>query len=173
MNLNLKIENNFQIQNKKNKIKPMYLCSSQEHKGENILPLINWNKIPEADFYSLILEDPDAPKQTFVHMYLPIIPNNIHELSQKNINKKSIIKGFNSQSKQEYLGPCNPFTQIHHYHFILYACKGNSTSTNQLTKLKNIKELIKTKNHKEFEEFMKKHGFHILEKDEKIFKYKL
>jgi hypothetical protein len=98
-------------------------------------------------------------------MYLPIIPNNIHELSQKNINKKSIIKGFNSQSKQEYLGPC--------YHFILYSCKGNSTSTNQLTKLKNIKELIKTKNHKEFEEFMKKHGFHILEKDEKIFKYKL
>ena len=173
MSLNLNIINNFKIKNKENKINPIYLCASNKHKGLNQLPFIQWNKIHEADFYSFIIEDPDAPKQTFVHLYLPIIPKDIHEISQSNLNNKSIIKGFNSQNKQAYLGPCNPFPEIHHYHFILYAFKGNASSSKQLTQLEPIKELLKTKNHSEFETFMINKGFTILQKNEKIFNYKL
>ena len=60
-------------------IQQKFLC--KKHNGQNIFPNIFWkinnNKKLEIDFYTIIMEDPDAPSGTFIHWYIPYIPKNL------------------------------------------------------------------------------------------------
>ncbi|NGX62875.1 MAG: putative lipoprotein LppC [Candidatus Anoxychlamydiales bacterium] len=85
--------------------------------GEDINPSLIFEDIPkDAKSLALIMDDPDAPNETFVHwvMYnMPIIEK-LDEDSQKG------LEGKNSSGSIGYFGPCPP-TGSHHYFFKLYA----------------------------------------------------
>ena len=171
--MNLVINKNFKIENKENKINKKYLCGSEKHKGKNKIPNIKWDKIKDADFYSFIIEDPDAPNKTFTHLYVPVIPNTYTSLNEQNLKNNDIIIGYNSNNERDYLGPCNPFPKIHHYYFIVYAIKATNNSIKNMNKIINKKDMIDTKNSKEYESFLKNNDFKILNKEKSVFKYKL
>ena len=85
--------------------------------GENINPPLEFFGIPkEARSLVLIVDDPDAPKETFVHWILFNIPI-IDKIME---NSSAGIEGTNSDFKQGYIGPCPP-SGVHRYFFKLYA----------------------------------------------------
>ena len=51
-------------------------------------PLIIKNVLPEAETLALIVDDPDAPSQTFTHWLIWNIPAEFNEIS-KNIKKRN------------------------------------------------------------------------------------
>jgi len=89
-----------------------YTCS-----GSNINPPISIKDIPAGTkSLALILDDPDAPKGTFVHWVMWNIPvqNRIEE------NSAPGIQGKNGKGENSYTGPCPP-SGTHRYHFKVYA----------------------------------------------------
>lgn len=85
--------------------------------GEDLNPPLEIQDIPkEAKSLVLIVDDPDAPRRTFVHWVVYNIP------PQKSIKEKSIpgTLGMNDFQRQSYGGPCPPLG-LHRYFFKLYA----------------------------------------------------
>lgn len=84
--------------------------------GENINPPLTIQNIPhEAKSIVLIIEDPDAPSDTWTHW----IVWNISPSGK--IKEKSIpgIEGLNDYGEQNYRGPCPP-SGTHRYFFKVY-----------------------------------------------------
>jgi Raf kinase inhibitor-like YbhB/YbcL family protein len=85
--------------------------------GENTLPPLNIEGIPEeAKSLALIIDDPDAPKKTWVHYVAWNIPLDYH------IDGGDIIgvEGMNDFNQKAYGGPCPP-SGTHRYFFKIYA----------------------------------------------------
>ncbi|MFC0775533.1 YbhB/YbcL family Raf kinase inhibitor-like protein [Terrimonas alba] len=93
-------------------IPPEYTCD-----GKNINPPIEVDNIPEGTkTLALIMEDPDAPRQTFDHWVVwNISPTEA-------ITEESVpgISGTNSFGHTGYGGPCPP-SGAHRYFFRVYA----------------------------------------------------
>ncbi|HLG39631.1 MAG TPA: YbhB/YbcL family Raf kinase inhibitor-like protein, partial [Chitinophagaceae bacterium] len=93
-------------------IPPKYTCE-----GENINPPLEINNIPdEAKSLVLIMEDPDASEETFVHWLLWNISPNDAIAEQSNAG----ISGKNGYGKTGYAGPCPP-SGSHRYFFKVFA----------------------------------------------------
>ena len=87
-------------------------------KGENINPDLSIEGIPkEAKSLVLIMDDPDAPKGTFVHWVMYNIDPKITEIKE---NTNPGLSGENSAGQVKYTGPCPP-SGIHRYFFKVYA----------------------------------------------------
>jgi Raf kinase inhibitor-like YbhB/YbcL family protein len=85
--------------------------------GENINPPIHWGAVPDGTrTMALIMEDPDAPRGTFVHWIMWNVPANT-EITE---NSAPGGIGKNGNMENNYYGPCPPSGE-HHYHFKLYA----------------------------------------------------
>ena len=85
--------------------------------GEDINPPLIFSQIPEeTKSLALIMDDPDAPNETFVHWILFNIPivDGIDEDSSEG------VEGINSAYQEGYMGPCPP-SGTHRYFFKLYA----------------------------------------------------
>lgn len=85
--------------------------------GANINPSLILRNIPdETQSMVLLMEDPDAPIDTWVHWLVW----NIHPSTK--INEDSIpgIEGLNAFRQHHYGGPCPP-SGTHHYFFKVYA----------------------------------------------------
>jgi Raf kinase inhibitor-like YbhB/YbcL family protein len=85
--------------------------------GEEINPPLNIANIPHGtQTLALIVEDPDAPKGTFVHWVAFNIP------PFTNIKENSVpgISGINGAGMTGYHGPCPP-SGSHRYYFTVYA----------------------------------------------------
>jgi Raf kinase inhibitor-like YbhB/YbcL family protein len=85
--------------------------------GSNINPELSIKDIPKnAISLALIMDDPDAPKGTFVHWVMWNIP------VQERIAENSApgVQGKNGKNDNKYTGPCPP-SGMHHYHFKIYA----------------------------------------------------
>lgn len=71
------------------------------------------------------MEDPDAPRGTFVHWVLYNIKpevTGLHENIEKSeTTAEGFAQGFNDFGRIGYGGPCPPRSQIHRYYFYLYA----------------------------------------------------
>jgi Raf kinase inhibitor-like YbhB/YbcL family protein len=83
----------------------------------NVNPPIDLAFIPQnAVSIAIIVEDPDAPINTWTHWIAWNIPttHNIRE------NTKQGISGVNDFSKNSYCGPC-PMNGVHKYVFRIYA----------------------------------------------------
>jgi Raf kinase inhibitor-like YbhB/YbcL family protein len=101
-------------------------------KGENISPDVSWKGAPlKTQSFALIVEDPDAPTQTWVHWVIYNVPvkkagldQNIYELTEgyprDEVTSGGILQGTNDFKKIGYDGPCPP-SGIHRYYFELYA----------------------------------------------------
>lgn len=108
-------------------IPDQYTC-----KGSNTSPDVCWKDEPaKTKSFALIVEDPDAPGQTWVHWVIYNIPmkkaspdGNVYELTEGYPRDEEtpggILQGSNDFKKIGYDGPCPP-SGIHRYYFELYA----------------------------------------------------
>ncbi|MBD2596501.1 YbhB/YbcL family Raf kinase inhibitor-like protein [Nostoc spongiaeforme FACHB-130] len=90
--------------------------------GNDISPPLTWNDVPkDAQSIALIVDDPDAPGETFVHWVVYDLPATVSQVPEK-IASQDLpgIQGKNDFGKLGYGGPCPP-NGTHRYFFKLYA----------------------------------------------------
>ena len=97
-----------------------YTCDA-----DDISPLLNWENIPDGtESIAIIMDDPDAPRGTWVHWVIYNIKPDKSELHE-NIPTTEVIndgslQGSNSWGSIGYGGPCPP-RGTHRYFFYIYA----------------------------------------------------
>ena len=85
--------------------------------GKNVNPALNFDHIPsDTHTLALIIDDPDAPINTWVHWLMWNIPVT-HHLKEDHAPG---IQGINDFGKNYYGGPCPP-KGTHRYFFKVYA----------------------------------------------------
>jgi Raf kinase inhibitor-like YbhB/YbcL family protein len=115
---------------------PFRLCSSTFNNGDNIpmlytcdstniSPDLHWNNpFTNTRSFALIMDDPDAPMQTWVHWIVYNIPATDTSLamhfSMDSVLANGTKQGYSSFRTTGYGGPCPP-DNIHRYYFKLYA----------------------------------------------------
>lgn len=92
--------------------------------GEDVSPPLQWRNVPQgAQSLALIMDDPDAPRGTWVHWVLYDIPPETGELPE-NVAPDDFLpggsQGNSSWNRIGYGGPCPPGGS-HRYFFKLYA----------------------------------------------------
>ena len=102
-------------------IPQQYTC-----KGEDVSPALEWSGAPaNAVSFAVIMDDPDAPRGTWVHWVMWNIPASAHSLSQGVPKREELENGArqgrNSNGEVGYNGPCPPMGQTHRYFFRVYA----------------------------------------------------
>ncbi len=100
--------------------------------GQNVSPELSWHGAPsKTKAFAVIVDDPDAPTQTWVHWVIYNIPakpadptNNSYELLENfprdEETHEGILQGVNDFKKIGYDGPCPP-SGLHRYYFKLWA----------------------------------------------------
>jgi Raf kinase inhibitor-like YbhB/YbcL family protein len=94
--------------------------------GSDTSPALSWSAPPQGtQSFALILEDPDAPRRTWVHWLLYDLPANERELPEgvppEGQLPSGARQGRNDFGKIGYGGPCPPPGPAHRYYFKLYA----------------------------------------------------
>jgi hypothetical protein len=93
-----------------------YTCS-----GADVAPALAWSGVPrDAAELALVVDDPDAPRGTYVHWVLFHLDPTLDNL-QENRLPPDARQARNSGGKAGYAGPCPPGGPAHHYRFTLYA----------------------------------------------------
>lgn len=103
------------------KIPVRYTCE-----GDDISPPLQWAGAPvEARSYALIMDDPDAPRGTWVHWVLFNLPGETVELAPAVPTLPELPSrarhGRNTAGDMAYAGPCPPPGKPHRYFFRLHA----------------------------------------------------
>ena len=93
--------------------------------GDDQSPPLTWNTPPSGtQSLVLIMDDPDAPFNTFVHWVVYNIPPTIESLAAGIVDEASLsvggVQGQNGFKNIGYGGPCPP-SGTHRYFFKLYA----------------------------------------------------
>ncbi|MGB9707708.1 MAG: YbhB/YbcL family Raf kinase inhibitor-like protein [Microgenomates group bacterium] len=89
-------------------------------KGEDINPPLTIENVPtNAKSLALIIDDPDAPMETFTHWLLWNINPKTKEIKENSLPAGAIL-GINDFGKTAYGGPCPP-SGVHRYYFKVYA----------------------------------------------------
>lgn len=87
--------------------------------GENISPGLVFKDVPgKAKSLALVMDDPDAPRGTFVHWLVWNIPPDVKGISKG--EKVKYAQGKADFGRTGYGGPCPP-SGAHRYFFKLYA----------------------------------------------------
>ena len=103
--------------------------------GDNLSPPLRWTPVPGAGAYAILVEDPDAPRETpFVHWLIWNIPGEVDWLPEglpneaRPVTPQDAVQGKNDNGSAGYFGPRPPAgTGVHHYHFQLFALDGPLT----------------------------------------------
>jgi len=96
-------------------IPPRYTCD-----GADDNPPLTIENVPAgAQSLALIVDDPDAPKKTWVHWVVWGIDPKAREIREGSL-PKGAVQGTNDFGKRRYGGPCPPSGR-HRYVFKLYA----------------------------------------------------
>jgi Raf kinase inhibitor-like YbhB/YbcL family protein len=95
--------------------------------GQNISPELSWTgPPPETKSYVLMLHDPDAPGNGFVHWVVYNIPATVNHIAENIVTDECIpelgMQGKNDSEQIGYTGPCPPRGK-HHYFLRLYALR--------------------------------------------------
>lgn len=97
------------------KIPVQYTCD-----GAGINPPLVIEDVPEVTkSLVLIVDDPDAPINVYVHWLVWNIPANIHEIEEDSV-PSGAVQGTNSSGQTDYVSPCPP-NGTHRYYFKIYA----------------------------------------------------
>ncbi len=121
-------------------IPEVYSCD-----GKNISPRLDWSDVPKGTMtFALIVDDPDAPRGTWVHWVLFNIPVDAKGLDE-HIPPRSTLtngarQGVNDSRQLGYDGPCPP-GGIHRYYFKLYALDAALTLESGVTKAQLLKAM--------------------------------
>lgn len=98
--------------------------------GDNVSPPLRWNNLPDGTrSLALVVDDPDAPRKTFVHWVLfnlppdrDVLPEDLSVEAHFDDADQPPIEGANDFGDRGYGGPCPPPSHdAHHYTFRLYA----------------------------------------------------
>ena len=105
--------------------------------GQDVNPPLSISGIPpSAQTMALVVDDPDAPGETFDHWVMW----NISLLSDiaENSVPAGAVQGVNGFGENKYAGPCPPIGETHRYRFKLYALDDflNLASTSDAAALK-------------------------------------
>ena len=96
-------------------IPPKYTCD-----GEGVNPPLVISDVPEnAKSLVLIVDDPDAPRGTFVHWIVWNISPHIKEIPENSCPQNS-VEGMTDSGRSGYCAPCPPYG-THRYFFKLFA----------------------------------------------------
>ncbi|MDD5317768.1 MAG: YbhB/YbcL family Raf kinase inhibitor-like protein [Candidatus ainarchaeum sp.] len=88
-------------------------------RGEGVTPPLSIRGIPPgAKSLALVVEDPDAPIGTFIHLVLWNIP--VSSAIPENSMPEGAVAGVNSAGESGYFPPCPP-SGTHRYAFRLFA----------------------------------------------------
>lgn len=98
----------------KEAIPSRYTCD-----GDDINPPLQFDVPSSAKSLALIVDDPDAPRGTWVHWVVWNIDPNTSEIKEDSVPKSS-RQGINDFGNMSYGGPCPP-SGTHRYFFKLYA----------------------------------------------------
>lgn len=99
-------------------IPTQFTCS-----GANQSPPLSWSDVPQGTkSLALLVDDPDAPGETFVHWVVYDISPSSHGFKPGAVDGK---EGVNTAGEAAYMGPCPPPGKPHHYHFRLFALDTN------------------------------------------------
>jgi len=96
---------------------------------DNLSPPLHWTAVPGAKAWALVVEDPDAPRETpFLHWIAWDIPGEATALPEAIANAahpvspQGMIQGKNDNGSYGWFGPRPPRGHgVHHYHFQLFA----------------------------------------------------
>lgn len=94
--------------------------------GQNISPEVHWTNIPDGTMsFALIMDDPDAGPQPWIHWVIFNIPAKQKTLHQnipgKGVLESGALQGINDFNHLGYGGPCPPAGPPHQYVLTLYA----------------------------------------------------
>jgi hypothetical protein len=89
--------------------------------GENVSPPLRWSGVPEGTAgVALVVDDPDAPRGTFVHWVVVGL-----DPATEGLDEGAVPAGArqlpNSAGDAAWTGPCPPGGAAHHYRFTVYA----------------------------------------------------
>ncbi|MCL5094102.1 MAG: YbhB/YbcL family Raf kinase inhibitor-like protein [Patescibacteria group bacterium] len=88
--------------------------------GSNINPSFEFIDVPEeTKSLVFIMDDPDAPRETFVHWLLFNINPKVKKIEEDSF-PEGATQGHTSLDDHGYIGPCPP-SGVHRYYFKLYA----------------------------------------------------
>jgi len=107
--------------------------------GRDISPPLSWNSIPAGTkSIVLIMDDPDAPRGTFVHWVLYNIPANVQRLSPGVPGNQTLSdgsrQGMTDFGRTGYGGPCPPPGKPHRYFFKIFALDTTLDLSSKATK---------------------------------------
>jgi Raf kinase inhibitor-like YbhB/YbcL family protein len=89
--------------------------------GDNVSPPLAWSGVPAGTVeVALVVDDPDAPRGTYVHWVVAGIEPARTELAEATL-PPGARQLPNSTGKAAYTGPCPPGGPPHHYRFTIYA----------------------------------------------------
>ncbi len=108
--------------------------------GADISPALEWSGEPGGTFsFALIVDDPDAPAETWNHWLLWDIPATAHALAQGLRPGSLGVSGTNDFGRPGYGGPCPPKGHgPHRYYFRLYALSASSLGLKSGTKRSSL-----------------------------------
>ena len=94
--------------------------------GEDLSPELRWSDPPAGtQSFVLVVDDPDAPRGTWVHWLLWNLPADAVELGEGMPPRPELPsgtrQGLNDGGDLGYAGPCPPAGKPHRYFFRLYA----------------------------------------------------
>ena len=87
---------------------------------------LDWTDPPSGtESFALIVDDPDAPRGTWVHWVLYDLPADARQLPESTVPRERLPsgarQGVNDFRRIGYNGPCPPPGAPHRYYFRLYA----------------------------------------------------
>jgi Raf kinase inhibitor-like YbhB/YbcL family protein len=94
--------------------------------GTNVSPPLEWSEPPAGTgWLALVMDDPDAPRGTWVHWVLWGLAADRRELPENVPRTETVLggarQGRNDFKKTGYGGPAPPKGPAHRYYFKLYA----------------------------------------------------
>jgi hypothetical protein len=117
-----------------------YIPSKYTCDRENINPPLEVIDIPQnAETWALIVDDPDAPRKTWVHWLIWNIPVDNTNI-QEGKSPENATYGTNDFGKLEYGGPCPP-SGTHRYFFKAYALDSEIDLKEGATKEQLLEEM--------------------------------
>ena len=97
-------------------IPKVYTCD-----GADVSPPLDWSGLPSGvQSLALIVDDPDAPRGTWVHWVVYGLAPDLRNLPQ-DASGVAFISGTNDFGNADYGGPCPPSGPAHRYFIRLYA----------------------------------------------------
>lgn len=108
-----------------NSIPLAYACTQDG--GQNQMPSLRWSKVPAGTkAIAIFVSDPDGGSDglgSFYHLGLYGISSTVKSLPSGYLPKGSVKAALNDFGQKNYIGPCPPPGETHHYHFVVYALK--------------------------------------------------